>query len=73
MTVSDLIKQLQKYAEISPDIPVMILDSFNGGGTPREINMLPHRREVTKDDANEAADCEELVGKTVLVMGYGCY
>lgn len=70
MTVVELIQQLTKYAEIDPTMPVMILER---GGSPREINVLPHRRVITAADAEAVYDCEELAGEKVLVMGYGSY
>lgn len=70
MKVGQLIKALQAY---DPEKEVMILDGFNGGGVPRTINLGPSLREVTQQDADEASDCEELVGETVVHMGYGCY
>jgi len=50
-----------------------VLDGFNGGGLPRTINLGPTSRQITPDYARETADCEGLVGKDVLVVGYGCY
>lgn len=70
MTVRELIEKLSK---LKPDKEIMILDSFNGGGLPREINLGPLSQKIKKSDANECADCEDLVGKTVYVIGYGCY
>jgi hypothetical protein len=70
MNVGQLIKKLEAF---DPEKEVMILDGFNGGGTPRTINLGPNLREVTKQDADEASDCEDLVGQTVVRMGYGFY
>lgn len=70
MTIKQLIERLQKY---SPDSKVMILDGFNGGGEPREINLGPYERTITAQNAKDGADCEGLVGKEVIIMGYGCY
>jgi hypothetical protein len=70
MKVKDLINKLQKYPQ---DMDVMILDSFNGGGVPREINLGPVEHEITTEDINETADCEDIGRQTVVVMGYGCY
>jgi len=67
VTINDLIAR-----GVDPDAEIMILDGFNGGGHPREINLVSTHT-VTEDDANEAADCEEIVGQTVAVIGYGCY
>lgn len=70
MTVAELIARLQTYPG---DKQVMILDSFNGAGNPREISLGPTFHEVTEDEANEAADVEDMIGDVVVVMGYGCY
>lgn len=56
-----------------PDLPLMILDSFNGGGEAREINSGPTIRTITQEDEDNVADCEGLVGQRVLVIGFGCY
>lgn len=56
-----------------PDMEIMILDGFNGGGYPRKINLGPITRTITEEDAEESGDCEELVGQEVAVMGYGFY
>jgi hypothetical protein len=55
------------------DIGIMILDGFNGGGVPREINFGPLDRIITAGDAEEAADCEGRTGESVIVLGYGFY
>jgi hypothetical protein len=39
MKVGELIKELGKFL---PEQEVMILDGYNGGGVPREINLGPH-------------------------------
>jgi hypothetical protein len=70
MTVSELIMHLSK---MNPNAHAMILDGHNGGGVPREINLGPQNQKVKKADGDDAADCEGLVGKTVVVLGYGCY
>lgn len=70
MKVGQLIKALEAF---DAKKEVMILDGFNGGGTPRTINLGPALREVTESDADEASDCEGLIGQTVVRMGYGCY
>lgn len=70
MTKNDLIARLNA---IKGNPEIMILDGFNGGGFPREINLGPTNYEITKKDADESGDCEEKVGKKVYVMGYGCY
>jgi len=69
MTCEELIKRLRSFPA---DSQVMILDGFNAGGCPREINVGPHPRVVSEKDAEESADAEALVGETVVVLGYGC-
>lgn len=70
MTKEELIKRLDKYPN---DTEVMILDGFNGGGYPREINCGPREHLITENDAKETADCEDKVGKLVLAIGFGYY
>lgn len=55
------------------DTELMVLDGFNGGGFPREVNLGPAFRTITEEDAEESGDCEGLVGTEVMVIGYGCY
>jgi hypothetical protein len=68
VTINDLIAR-----GVDPDAEIMILDGFNGGGSPREINLVHPSYDITEADASEAADCEGIVGQTVTVLGYGCY
>lgn len=70
MTVAELI---DRFRTIPKDSQIMILDGSNGGGVPREINTGPSFHVVEAWDADETADCENLVGTTVVVLGYGCY
>jgi hypothetical protein len=70
VTVAELIAKLQTFPG---DKQVMILDSFNGAGIPREINLGPVFHEVTADDIDVSGDVEDMIGATVVVMGYGCY
>ena len=70
MTSAELIAWLQK--NVAPDTQVMILDGFNGGGFPIDINLKSHHR-VVKGDVEHTADCEGMIGKLVAVLGYGCY
>jgi hypothetical protein len=70
MTVSELISELSQY---DPSLEVMILDGFNGSGTPREINLGPVTQLISEEDGQESADCEWMVGDEVVIMGYGCY
>lgn len=70
MKVSEFIATLQK---LDQDKELMILDGFNGGGYPRIINIGPSNRIIKKSDAEYCADCEDIVGKRVYVIGYGCY
>jgi hypothetical protein len=50
----------------------MILDGYNGGGVPRDINVYSQRT-ITGADADDTADCEQRIGEVVYVLGYGCY
>lgn len=68
--VQQLMEQLGRS---DPNAEVMILDGHNSGGAPREINMGPTVRVISQADADDGADCEGKVGKSVVVMGYGCY
>lgn len=70
MLVKDLIKKLSLLQQ---DLPVMILDGFNGSGYPRDINYGPVERLVSLEDGADNCDCEELAGQKVYVIGYGCY
>lgn len=70
MTVREL---CEKLAACDPDRTVMIMDSFNGGGVPREINLGPSEHVVKTSDAEDTADCADLVGQSVVVLGFGCY
>ncbi len=70
MNVKELADRLSMFR---PDAEVMILDGFNGGGDPREINFGPCTHKITKKEANGGADCEGRAGESVLVIGYGCY
>lgn len=69
MTISALIERLSK---VDPDAQIMILDGFNGGGVPREINLGPMDHVVTAKDVDETCDCEGLgEGTRVFVLGFG--
>jgi len=70
MKIKELIEELQK---LNPEQRIMILDGFNGGGYPRTINLGPSKHRITKNDVEECADCEDIFGKTVYVIGYGFY
>lgn len=69
MTVSELIHYLSNFDE---NTQVMILDGYNGGGYPREIN-LKSTHTISEQDAADTADCEDIVDTEVIVLGYGCY
>jgi hypothetical protein len=71
MKISELISQLESFN--APDMEVMIIDSFNGGGHPREINLRPIQRCVVETDAYATDDCEDKIGSTVVILGYGNY
>jgi hypothetical protein len=70
MTKKELVQKLERFPD---DVQVMIKDSFNGAGIPREINSGPREHKITKEDAEESADCEEIVGQKVVVIGFGSY
>lgn len=69
MKVANLIRIL---SELDNNDEVMILDGFNGGGFPREINYQKSI-EITDYDAHHCADCEDMIGRKVFVIGYGSY
>jgi hypothetical protein len=73
MKVSELIERLKKIQRIQGDPEVMVLDSFNGGGTPRTLNVGPQLRSITQTNADECGDCEDRVGERVTVIGFGSY
>jgi hypothetical protein len=56
-----------------PNQELMILDGFNGGGCPREINLGPMEHKVSNFDVLECDDSVNFIGKNILVIGYGCY
>lgn len=70
MTVEEMINRLN---ELDPDKELMILDGFNGGGYPRTINFGVVNRRISVTDAEHAGDCEERVGESVYVIGFGSY
>lgn len=71
MKVRELIEELKKF---NPELDIMILDGFNGGGEPREINLGPTPHTITATDVETCADCEDVgEGTCVVVMGFGCY
>lgn len=69
MTKAQIIARLAEYPD---DQEIMILDSFNGAGIPREINLISTRA-ITIKNAEETVDCEDIVGQEVIVLGFGCY
>lgn len=70
MTVAQLIERLSK---LDPGLEVMILDGFNGGGCPRELNLGPMIQQIESSDVEDSVDCEERLGESIVVIGYGCY
>lgn len=70
MTVKDLVDSLKNFDQKAE---IMILDGFNGGGHPREINCGPFTHEVSTNDESSTADCEGWTGREAVVMGFGCY
>jgi hypothetical protein len=69
MTARDLAARLME----TPDLDVMILDGFNGGGVPRTINLGPSSHIISAVEERLTADCEHIVGHKVVILGYGCY
>lgn len=69
MKAKELAEELLK----NPELEVMILDGFNGGGYLRTINLGPGPRTITKKDADECGDCEGRKGERIIQIGYGCY
>lgn len=75
-TVTDPAMKAHEFARrllSGPDQELMVLDGFNGGGFPREINFGPVPRTISQEGEDECGDCEGMVGEEVLVIGYGCY
>lgn len=71
MKVKDLITKL---STLNPEMEIMILDGFNGGGYPRTINIGPMAENITEACVANCADCEEVgLGVEVYTMGFGCY
>lgn len=77
MKVAELIAKLQK---VDSELEVAILDGFNGGGQPRELNLGPvlwdqealdEMKEL--NNAPDYADLKSTPGTPIVVMGYGCY
>ena len=63
-------KLIELLAGYNDDHEIMIADY---DGVPREINMGPRLYEVQKKDAEATADCEELTGRSVVLLGVGNY
>jgi hypothetical protein len=71
MKIKDLISELNKFDQ---EDEVMILDGYNGGGNPREINFGPKQISIKEDFIENCADCEEFdVNSKVVILGFGCY
>jgi hypothetical protein len=68
------VKQLKEWLDTLPeDKEIMIMDGFDGGGTPREINLLKASLFIEEDWVDHCNDCDGLLNEDVAVMGYGCY
>ncbi len=67
MKIKELIAKLSQYPQ---ETEVMINER---GGYPREINTGPLTRVIAQGDAYDSADCEDLVGVEVVIIGYGNY
>lgn len=74
MTLNQMIEQLTAFQRAGfGDKQFMVLDSHNGGGMPREVNLGPNIHTVTVQESEECADCEDVMGEHVIVVGFGCY
>lgn len=70
MKVHELLRLLESQPR---DRDVFILDGFNGGGHPREINFKC-LYEITQEDIDESADVEDFCeGHQYIALGYGSY
>jgi hypothetical protein len=74
LKVKELIAAL---SELNPEMEIMILDGFNGGGYPRHINCKPYKDSphlISQKDVANCGDCEDIGrGHEVYTIGYGCY
>jgi hypothetical protein len=70
MSNAELIERLKEYPA---NQEVMLLDGFNGGGTPRTLNMGPSERVISPRNTHDTSDCEGMEGQVVIVLGYGSY
>lgn len=71
MTVEELVDKLQKF---QCNQEITILDGFNGGGYPRTINFGPVTHILGEKDIVNNTDMEEIgKGKSVVLIGFGCY
>lgn len=77
MKVHELIAELQ---QLDPQLEIAILDGFNGGGQPRDINFGPVHWDKEQldemkdfDMSPDYADLDVPKGTEIVVMGYGCY
>lgn len=66
MTVAQLIERLKEYDQ---NLQIMVDD----GVGPREINLGPIIHKVTAAEGDDLADCEEIVGETIVKIGVGNY
>ena len=62
---------IAKLSKFPAGTEVAILDGFNGGGSPRTINLGPVEHIVKRD--SDCDDIETPIGGTIAVIGYGCY
>lgn len=70
MTKAELIRRLEGVPDTDE---IMIMDGFNGGGVPREINFGPTNHLITSHEDLTTGDCAGRRGEMVVVIGYGCY
>ena len=77
MTKAELIKRLEGFSD---ETEVSILDGFNGGGQPRQINLGPllfdpndKSHTFVGDERQDYSDLNTPKGGKIIVMGFGCY
>ncbi len=69
MKAKDLARRLLE----NPEMEIMILDGFNGGGVPRTINLGPIKHHITAKEGLLSADCGDRLWEEVLLIGFGSY
>lgn len=67
MNVAELITRLQKFDQSTE---IAILDGFNGGGSPRTVNLGPY---LSKTCGLDLDDIETPEGCDIIILGFGSY